>query len=194
MRSVCVYCSSSDISDAVYLQAAQHTGEVIAKAGLRLIYGGGSTGLMGAVADAVLEAGGTVTGVITEQFDTPELAHMELTEMIVLPDMHTRKARMVELADGFVALPGGFGTLDELFEVLTWAQIGLHTKPVGLLNVDGYFDKLLAFLDEVRARGFIYAEHKDLYMSAADPQPLLDALKAYHPPADLARWVDRTST
>ncbi|MBN2501305.1 MAG: TIGR00730 family Rossman fold protein [Anaerolineales bacterium] len=194
MLSVCVYCGSSDISDEIYLQAAQQTGEVIAKAGLRLIYGGGSTGLMGAVADAVLDAGGTVTGVITKQFDTPELAHQGLTEMVVLPDMHTRKARMVALADGFMALPGGFGTLDELFEVLTWAQIGLHTKPVGLLNVDGYFDNLLAFLDDVRARGFIYAEHKDLYMSADSPQALLAALKAYEPPTDLARWVDRTST
>ena len=194
MRAICVYCGSSDISAEIYLQAARHTGEVIANAGLRLIYGGGSTGLMGAVADAVLDAGGSVTGVITEQFDTPELAHQGLTEMIVVEDMHTRKARMVELADGFMALPGGFGTLDELFEALTWAQIGLHAKPIGLLNVDGYFDNLLAFLDNVRAKGFIYAEHRDLYMTADSPQALLAALNTYRPPNDLERWVDRTST
>ena len=194
MQSICVYCGSSDKSDSVYLQAAQHTGQVIANNDLRLIYGGGSTGMMGALANGVLEAGGKVTGVITEQFNTPQLAHAGLTDMVVLKDMHERKARMVALADGFIALPGGFGTLDELFEVLTWAQIGLHTKPVGLLNVEGYFDRLLEFLDNVQTKGFVYAEHRKLYTTADSPQDLLTTLKAYRPPDQLARWVDRTST
>jgi hypothetical protein len=136
INAICVYCGSSDKVDGVYLQAAREMGQSIAGRGHTLVYGGGSTGLMGAVADSVLAAGGEVTGVITEQFNTPQLAHGRLTKMEVLPSMHERKARMAALADAFVVLPGGFGTMEEFFEALTWAQIGLHAKPVGLLNTD----------------------------------------------------------
>lgn len=193
MDSICIYCGSSDEVQPKYYAAARQIGEVVAQHGLRLVYGGGSTGLMGALADATLAAGGEVVGVITEQFNTPRLAHNGLTHMEVLPTMHHRKARMVELADAFVALPGGLGTLEELFETLTWAQIGLHAKPIGLFNVDGYFDPLLAFLEQVREEGFMYAEHNNLYTHARQPHSLLDSLMNYQPPTGLARWVDRDS-
>lgn len=192
MKSVCVYCGSSDEIDGVYLEAARQMGEALVGRGLELVYGGGSTGLMGAVADSVLKSGGTVTGVITEQFNNPTLAHESLTQMEVLPDMHTRKARMAELADGFIALPGGLGTLDELFEMLTWAQIGLHSKPIGLLNTNNYYDLLAAFLGHIQAEGFMYQEHSAISSLADTPEELLDKLYNYHPPADLDNWVQRT--
>ncbi len=191
MKSLCVYCGSSDKVGGHYLEAARQMGAAVAQRGIELVYGAGSTGLMGALADGVLEAGGEVVGVITEQFNTPELAHYGLTRLEVVADMHTRKARMFELADGFAALPGGYGTLEEFFEVLTWAQIGLHSKPVGLLNVQGYYDPLLGLVEHISEEGFIYSEHRRLFVSEADPQVLLDGLENYHPPEGLARWVDR---
>ena len=147
MESICVYCGSSDAVSPDYLSAARQMGRVLAGRGLRLIYGGGKTGLMGAVADGALEAGGEAIGVIIPSMHTNPLAHSGLTSMDVLPDMHARKARMHELSDGYIALPGGFGTFDELFETLTWAQVGEHQKPVGLLNVKGYYVPLLAALN-----------------------------------------------
>jgi len=192
MKSICVYCGSSDKVAKAYLEAARQVGTEIAKRGLQLIYGAGGTGLMGALADAVLAGGGDVLGITPKAFNTPQLAHPGLTQVEVFDDMHQRKSRMAELADAFVALPGGFGTLEELFEILTWAQIGLHAKPVGLLNTNGYFDRLLDFLDHVRAEGFIYAEHRQLYSHADTPAALLDALAAYQPPQGLERWVQRT--
>lgn len=163
----------------------------MARRGLTLIFGGGVTGLMGALADAVLEAGGQAIGVIPEIFATPRLAHSGLTELKVVSSMHARKALMVELADAFVALPGGFGTFEELFETLTWAQVGLHGHPVGLLNAGGYFDPLLATIDQARREGFIYAEHRALLSVEVDPERLLDSLAAYEPPQDLGRWLWR---
>ncbi|MEX1247586.1 MAG: TIGR00730 family Rossman fold protein [Anaerolineales bacterium] len=191
MKAVCVFCGSSAEVDAKYIAAARHMGEVMANRGLQLIFGGGSTGLMGAVADAVLDAGGEVIGVLPLRFNKPSMAHQRLTRLELVDGMHARKARMTELADAFVALPGGFGTLEELFEALTWAQIGLHTKPVGVLNVFGYFDHLLKFLEHANKEGFTFWEHQKLYQQAEEPEALLDALAAYQPPEGLERWMER---
>ena len=167
-------------------------GETLARCGLTLIYGGGRTGLMGALADGVLESGGQVIGVIVESMNTPALAHPGVTRMEVTPLIHQRKARMYELADAYIALPGGYGTLDELFETLTWAQIGVHAKPVGLLNVSGYFDPLLAMLDRAEKEGFVFPEHRQSLLCASDPGALLDAMKNHEPPMEaVKRWMRR---
>lgn len=189
--SLCVYCGSSDRIDAAYLESACAMGAAIAKHGLRLIYGGGGTGMMGAVADAALENGAEVLGVIPKRFHTTELAHTRLTELRVVENMHVRKAMMAELADAFVALPGGFGTFEELFEVLTWAQIGMHSKPVGVLNVQGYFDPLLHLIEHAQSQGFLYSEHRSLLTTEADPDRLIRALYAYQRPPGLERWLNR---
>jgi len=190
MNSVCVYCGSADHVHPDYLLAARRMGETLARRGLTLVYGGGRTGLMGALADGVLESGGQVIGVIVESMNTPALAHPGLTRMEVIPLIHQRKARMYELADAYIALPGGYGTLDELFETLTWAQIGVHAKPIGLLNVGGYFDPLLAMLDRAEAEGFIFPEHRRSLLCASDPGALLDAMKNHEPPVDaVRRWM-----
>jgi uncharacterized protein (TIGR00730 family) len=191
MKAVCVFCGSSDAVAEKYIQAARQMGEMMAKRSLQLIFGGGSTGLMGAVADAVLDAGGEVIGVLPEHFNKPELAHSRLTRLELVDGMHARKARMAELADAFVALPGGFGTLEEFFEILTWAQIGLHKKPVGLLNVHSYFDDLLKFLGHANKEGFTFWEHQKLYRQARAPEELLDALANYESPEGLERWMQR---
>jgi len=191
LNAVCVFCGSSDEVGAQYLQAARSMGEVMAARNLQLVFGGGSTGLMGALADSVLDAGGEVIGVLPLQFNRPELAHQRLTRMELVDGMHARKARMAELADAFVALPGGFGTLEELFEALTWAQIGLHVKPVGLLNVYGYFDHLLKFMEHANKEGFTFWEHQKLYSQAEKPEALLDKLGTYTPPDGLERWLQR---
>jgi len=190
MNSVCVYCGSADHVHPDYLLAARRMGETLARRGLTLVYGGGRTGLMGALADGVLESGGQVIGVIVESMNTPALAHPGLTRMEVIPLIHQRKARMYELADAYIALPGGYGTLDELFETLTWAQIGVHAKPIGLLNVGGYFDPLLAMLDRAETEGFIFPEHRRSLLCASDPGALLDAMKNHEPPVDaVRRWM-----
>lgn len=191
MKSICVYCGSSDRIPDVYLDAARQMGHVLADRGITLVYGAGCTGLMGVLADAVLERGGEVVGVIPTMFNTPQLVHRNLTSLEVVTDMHTRKARLVELADAFVVLPGGFGTMDELFEILTWAQIGLHQKPIGLLNTQGYFDSLLSWIEYARVEGFIYEEHRSLFTYANTPCDLLDTLVDHHPPAGLERWLTR---
>ncbi len=190
MNSICVYCGSSDGVPVEYLDAARQMGATIARRGLRLIFGGGRTGLMGAVADAALQNGGQVIGVIVDSLNTPELAHAGLTQLKVFPTVHERKAHIYELGDGYIALPGGYGTFDELFETLSGAQIGAHAKPVGVLNVNGYFDPLLAMLDRAEAQGFIFPEHRQGLLSAADPGALLDAMESYRPPAGIVqRWM-----
>jgi uncharacterized protein (TIGR00730 family) len=191
MKAVCVYCGSSDRAHPEYLEAARQMGAAIAGRGLNLVYGAGSTGLMGALADGALAAGGQVTGVIPSYFNTPQLAHQGLARLEIVDTIHQRKARMAEMADAFIALPGGYGTLEELFEILTWAQIGLHRKPVGLLNARRYFDPLLAMVEHARAEGFIYAEHGELFTHSAEPDDLLEALANYVPPAGLERWLSR---
>jgi uncharacterized protein (TIGR00730 family) len=190
MKSICVYCGSSDTVSPDYLAAARQMGRVLAEHGLRLIYGGGKTGLMGAVADGALEGGGKVVGVIIPSMNTDPLAHAGLTRMDVVPDMHARKARMHELSEGYVALPGGFGTFDELFETLTWAQVGAHEKPVGLLNVKDYYAPLLAALQYAVKEGFIFQEHLDALAYDADPEKLLTAMQNHkHPHEAVRRWM-----
>jgi hypothetical protein len=174
-----------------YLEAARQAGSAIARRGFTLAYGAGCTGMMGAVADGALEAGGEVIGVIPELFATPQLMHAGLTRLEIVDSMHTRKARLIEISDAFIALPGGFGTFEELFEVLTWAQIGLHRKPVGLLNTLDYFDPLLRVVEHARSEGFLYEEHACLISHSPDPDHLLDALEGFTYPGGLERWLTR---
>ncbi len=191
MNSICIYCGSADNLHSDYYAAARRMGAAVARRGWQLWYGAGSTGLMGAVADAALEAGGEVVGVIPEIFNTPTLAHPRLTRLEVVESMHVRKNRLAMQADGFVALPGGFGTFEEFFEILTWSQIGLHQKPVGLLNVRGYYDPLLKMVERALQEGFIYNEHNALFTCLEDVDALLDALNNYQAPAGLERWLTR---
>lgn len=193
MRRVCVFCGSSPGKRAEYLEAARETGRTLAQRGIGLVYGGGSVGLMGAVADAALAAGGEVVGIIPRALQLRELAHPGLTSLHVVGSMHERKARMAELSDGFVALPGGMGTLEELAEILTWGQLGLHARPCGLLDVAGYYGPLIAFLDRAVEEGFIRPEHRRLLLVADAPGRLLDLFSAWTPPA-VERWIDRGTT
>ena len=190
MNSICIYCGSANQASQKYFHAAAQMGETLARRGLTLVYGGGKTGLMGALADSVVNCGGNVIGVIVESMNTPELAHTRLTALEVTATIHQRKARMYELADGYIALPGGYGTLDELFETLTWAQIGEHSKPVGLLNVNGYYDALLAMLDRALEEKFLFPEHRRALLCDSQPDSLLDAMKAFRPPLEaVRRWM-----
>jgi len=190
MKSICVYCGSSDAVSPDYLAAARQMGQVLAERGHRLIYGGGKTGLMGAVADGAIEGGGEVVGVIIPSMNTKPLAHNGLTRMDVVPTMHARKARMHELSDGYIALPGGFGTMDELFETLTWAQVGEHEKPVGLLNVKEYYVPLLAALKHAMQEGFVFQEHLDTLACEPSPETLLDVMQNHkHPHDAVRRWM-----
>lgn len=182
IRSLCVYCGSSAGRDPAYVLAAQALGALMVRQGLSLVYGGGHVGLMGILADAVLAAGGEVTGVIPRALMDTEVGHERLTRLLIVNDMHERKALMAEHADGFVALPGGIGTLEELFEVMTWLQLGYHAKPVGLLNVEGFYDELLAFLDKQRDAGFLRSEHRDLLITDSDPAALLQRMAGFEMP------------
>ena len=190
MKSICVFCGSSDAVHADYISAAHQLGKILAERGIRLVYGGGKTGLMGAVANGAVEAGGEVIGIIIPSMNTPALAHTGLTRMEVTPDMHGRKARMHELAEGYIALPGGFGTWDELFETITWAQTGAHQKPVGLLNVRNYYAPLLAAMDHAVEEGFVFNEHRNAIACDSDPVKLLEAMAKYdHPHEAVKRWL-----
>ncbi|MES1255258.1 MAG: TIGR00730 family Rossman fold protein [Acidobacteriota bacterium] len=193
MKRICVFAGSQPGVRPVYTAAAQGLGAALVGRGLGLVYGGGRIGLMGAVADAVLDAGGHVTGVIPQALVAREVAHEGLSDLRVVPSMHVRKAMMAELADGFIALPGGWGTLEELFEVLTWAQLGLHQKPCGVLNVAGYFDGLLAFLDQSVAEGFVRSENHARVVVSEEAGSLLDAFAGYAAPA-AGPWLDAAST
>jgi uncharacterized protein (TIGR00730 family) len=184
MRSVCVYCGSSPGLRPEYAAAARELGTLIGQRGIRLIYGGGRVGLMGIAAQTTLAAGGSVTGVIPEALYRTEVAFIELTDLRVVTSMHERKAMMTELSDAFIALPGGFGTLDELFEALSWAQLRIHRHPVGLLNVAGFYDPLLAMLDTAAHEGFLRPAHRALLHAESDPARLLDRLDtAFEQPA-----------
>ena len=190
MKSICVFCGSSDSVHADYLSAARFVGRTLAESGIRLIYGGGKTGLMGAVADGTLEAGGEAVGIIIPSMNTQALAHIGLTQMDVVQGMHARKARMHELADGYIAMPGGLGTFDELFETLTWAQTGAHEKPVGLFNVRNYYAPLLAAIDHAVEEGFIFREHREALFCESDPNRLLEVMSKYeHPYKAVKRWL-----
>ena len=187
---VAVYCGSRSGNDPLYAEKARELGDYFGRNGIELVFGGGHVGLMGVVADAVLAAGGRVHGVIPEHLRDRELAHSGLTELHVVKNMHERKALMADLADGFVALPGGIGTLEELFEAMTWAQLGFHEKPVGLLNVNGFYDRLTAFLSQLETEGFLRAEHKSLLIDEHDPGALLERLRSFSMPPGVS-WLSR---
>ena len=193
MRRVCVFCGSAPGSNGRYLEIAREVGRTLARRGLGLVYGGGSVGLMGAVATSALEAGGEVDGVIPRALEARELAHGGLTRLHRVASMHERKARMTELSDAFVALPGGMGTLEELSEILTWAQLGLHAKPCGLLDVEGYYRPLVAYFDHAVAEGFLRPEHRQLVLVDGDVESLLGAFERYEPPP-VRRWIDPGTT
>lgn len=193
MKRICVFTGSNPGVRGEYASVAQQFGRELAARGHELVYGGGSVGLMGRLADSVLACGGKVIGVIPRALLAKEVGHGGLTELRVVASMHERKALMSDLADAFVALPGGLGTLEELFEVLTWAQLGLHSKPCGILNVCGYFDTLLAFLDHAVKEQFVKSEHRSLVITADSPLELLGRLAAYRP-VKVEKWLSRASS
>lgn len=190
MKSVCVFCGSSPGHDPVHAEGARAMGAEIARRGLALVYGGGKVGLMGIVADAALEAGGEVHGVIPRALREKEVGHHGLTRLEVVETMHIRKARMAELADGFVAMSGGIGTFEEIFEIWTWGQLGIHKKPLGFLNIAGFYDPLAVFLDNTAKAGFLWQAHRDMAMTESDPAALLDRMEAYRPQTQV-KWVEK---
>lgn len=190
LRSICVFCGASPGAQPIYRQAAESLGRHLAEQGLRLVYGGGAVGLMGVVADAALAAGGEVIGIIPQSLERAEIGHPGLTRLEVVEGMHARKARMAELSDAFIALPGGLGTLEELFEVWTWGQLGYHGKPLGLLDVDGFYAKLGEFLDHLVAERFVRSPHRAMLQLSESPAELLNALRHWQPCAT-PKWADR---
>lgn len=190
MKSLCVFCGSNAGASPDYARAATRVGTLLAERGITLVYGGGHVGLMGILADAALAAGGKVIGVIPRALEAREVAHTGLTELRVVGSMHERKALMSELADGFLALPGGIGTMEEWFEVWTWGQLGIHPKPLGMLNVAGYYDHLLAFFDRMVADGFLSGAHRAMAIVGDGGETLLDRLAEYVPPRT-EKWLDR---
>jgi len=191
IQRLCVYCGSAAGHDPVYAGAARELGLAIAQRGMSLVYGGGHVGLMGIVADAVLAAGAKVTGVIPTALMDSEVGHTQLTKLRVVKDMHERKALMAELADGFIALPGGIGALEELFEVMTWLQLGYHRKPVGLLNMQGFYDDLLRMLNKQRDTGFLKPAHHALLITEANTAALLDRMMAFDMPEGVSVFSRR---
>ena len=194
LQSLCVYCGSASGHDAAYADSARALGLEIARRGMSLVYGGGHVGLMGVVADAVLAAGAEVTGVIPSALMDSEVGHTRLTKLHVVKDMHKRKALMAELADGFIALPGGIGTLEELFEVMTWLQLGYHRKPVGLLNTMGFYDDLLGMLNKQRDAGFLQPAHHALLITEAGITKLLDRMTAFEMPEGVSVFSRRAAS
>ena len=193
MKRVCVYCGSRHGKRPAYTAAAQALGRELAQSGRGLVYGGGNVGLMGVVADAVLEAGGEVIGVIPRPMVSRELAHHGVTKLHVVTSMHERKALMAQLADGFIALPGGVGTLEELFEIWTWAQLGIHQKPLGLLNVEGFYSSLVTFLDHLTAEDFVTSENRSFVRIDDDPKRLLQKMSQFQP-GPRPQWMDADAT
>jgi hypothetical protein len=193
IRTLGVFCASSDGAKPLYAAAARAFGTLVAASGRRIVYGGGNTGLMGALADAAMAAGGEVIGLMPRHLVDREVAHRGITRLEVVGSMHERKARLSDLADAFVALPGGLGTLEEFTEIWTWGQLGLHAKPYGLLNVAGYYDPLLAFLDHAVSERFVRPEHRAMVRVADDPAALLDAMESAPPPAQ-PKYLNRSAT
>lgn len=189
MQSVCLYLGSSPGARPEYESLVGQLAVLIARRGMTLVYGGGNVGLMGVAANAALAEGGKVIGVIPADIADKEVGHSGLTELQVVDSMHERKMRMAKLSDGIIALPGGLGTLEELFEMLTWSQLGFHSKPIGLVNVEGYYDLLLAFLDHAVEERFVKPIHRDLLLVERDPQALLDRMMVYETPA-VDKWLD----
>lgn len=193
IHRVCVFCGSNSGSDAAYVDAARTLGRLFAREGIALVYGGGSVGLMGEVADAVLGAGGEVIGVIPHALWAREVGHRGLTDLRIVETMHERKAMMADLADAFIALPGGLGTLEEIFEIWTWAQLGLHAKPLGFLDVNGFYKPLMQFLDRAVRERFVRDEHRGIAMIDADPEALLQRFESWKPPR-VEKWITRDET
>jgi len=189
LKRICVYCGSSNGINPAYKHAATQLGRALHANGIGLIYGGAAVGIMGAVADAILEAGGQAIGVIPRALAIKEVAHEHLTDLHVVESMHERKALMAELSDGFIALPGGWGTLEELFEMLTWAQLGFHQKPCGLLNIDGYYDGLIDFLETAFAQQFVKEVYRPILLSSDNPDDLLSLYANYRAP-DVPKWIN----
>jgi len=189
LSSVAVYLGSSMGTDPDFAAAAKNLGGLLAARGIGLVYGGGRVGLMGVLADAVLRGGGPVTGVITRALEDKEISHPGLMDLTVVHTMHVRKAMMADRADGFIMLPGGYGTMDEFFEVLTWTQLGIHVKPCAILDVNGYFGPLLGLLDHAAGQGFLRDDHREMVLTGTDPGGLLDRMAAWTPPAT-EKWLD----
>ncbi len=191
LKRICVFCGSSSGGHPDYANAARELGQSLAGQHIGLVYGGAKVGLMGQIAEAVLAAGGEVIGVIPKHLEAREVAHRGLTDLRIVSSMHERKSLMADLSDGFIALPGGLGTLEELFEIATWAQLGIHEKPLGVLNVRGYYDRLMGFLDDAVEERFVRMEHRSLIAIQDDPEALVEALRAFEP-KPVAKWLDRS--
>lgn len=193
LKRICVFCGSNPGNDPAYLEAAQTLGAAIVTRGYELVYGGAEVGLMGAVADAALEAGGRVVGVMPKALVDKEIGHKNLSEQHIVSSMHERKALMADLSDGFIALPGGVGTLEEIFEIWTWAQLGHHDKPLAFMNVLGFYDPLCAFLDHQSSEGFVRKGHRDMAIFSKNAEEILQAFETYDAP-ELQKWVERAET
>ena len=193
IRRICVFCGSNAGSDSAYIDAARGLGQLLAREGIGLVYGGGSVGLMGELADSVLHAGGEVTGVIPHALWAREVGHRGLTDLHIVETMHERKAMMADLADAFIALPGGLGTLEEIFEIWTWAQLGLHAKPLGFLDINGFFTPLMQFLDRAVRERFLREPHRAIALIDADPERLLRRFDEWRPPR-VEKWITREET
>ena len=193
MKRISVFCGSNHGARPEYTAAARALGELLAREGLTLVYGGGKVGLMGEIADATLAAGGEVIGVIPRPLWDREVGHRGLTDLRIVESMHERKALMSSLSDGFIALPGGLGTFEEIFEIWTWSQLGMHQKPVGFLNVDGYYSTLATFLDQAVVEGFVRAEHRNVAVFATDGEEILRRFRSYTPP-NVRKWIDDART
>jgi uncharacterized protein (TIGR00730 family) len=192
MKRICVFCGSNNGANPSYLTAAVEVGEFLAKRGIELVFGGGRVGLMGKIADTVLANGGNVIGIIPETLAEREVAHLGLTELHVVDSMHERKALMAELSDGFIAMPGGFGTFEEFCEIITWSQLGFHPKPCGLLNVDGFYDNLIAMFDKATNEKFIRQVHRELVLASDNIEPLFKLMQQFEPPK-IEKWIDLSS-
>jgi len=192
MKSLCIYCGSSPGATPVYAQAAHRLAQAMVEQDIALVYGGGNVGLMGIIADEVMRLGGQATGVIPEALLKKELGHKGLTQLHIVKDMHERKAMMADLSDGFIAMPGGVGTLEELFEVFTWAQLGFHQKPIGLLNVDGFYDGLLQFIQHMVSQRFLKGEQAEILIAEAQPADLLQRFRSFVP-HHVPKWLDRNT-
>lgn len=192
IKSIAVYCGSSFGADTIYRQAAVGLGKVLAERGITLVYGGANVGLMGAVADGALQQGGKVIGVLPRFLQRKELAHEHLTELHLVETMHERKLMMNDLCDGVIALPGGFGTMEELFEMLTWGQLGLHQKPIALYNMQGFYDELLLLLRRMSEEGFLREDNRSMLLVGASPEEILENMSRYSPP-DVAKWISRNT-
>jgi uncharacterized protein (TIGR00730 family) len=194
VRRLCVFCGSSPGARPAYGEAAEELGRLLVAEGIGLVYGGGQVGLMGRLADAVLEAGGEAIGVMPEALVAKEIGHPGLDDLRVVGSMHERKALMADLADGFVALPGGLGTVEELFEVYTWSQLGLHQKPCALLDVEGYYEGIASFLDHAVAERFVREDHREMLIVERDQRLLIERLRHFEPAAVVPKWIDRGET